>query len=69
MDEQRIDATGTEWRIAITDADIRAAKKAWQAACEGEASLARTHQLHESYRGLVRLQAQQIAEEFRARLA
>lgn len=69
MDEQRIDATGTAWRIEITDADIRAAKKAWQAACEGDAPLARVRQLHESYRGIVQRQAQQIAEEFRARYA
>ncbi|WP_448631177.1 hypothetical protein [Cellulomonas soli] len=69
MDEQRIDAPGTDWRIDITDADIRDAKKAWKAACEGDASLARVEQLYESYRGLVQRQAQQIAEEFRARFA
>lgn len=55
----------TNFRIDITDGDVRAAKRAWQAARDEDPSAARTAQLHASYRRVVSGQAQQIADDFR----
>jgi len=55
-----------EYRIDVTNADIRAAKQAWLGARDGAESAVRVEQLRWSYGRLVRTQAQQIAEEFRA---
>lgn len=55
----------TNFRIDITDGDVRAAKRAWQAARDADPSAARTALLHESYRRVVSGQAQQIADDFR----
>ena len=55
----------TNVRIDITDADVRAAKRAWQDARDEDPSAARTALLRESYRRVVSGQAQQIADDFR----
>lgn len=55
------------WRIDVTDADIRLAKRAWIAARDGDAPTTRTDQLYDDLRMLVHTQAQQIADDFRAR--
>jgi uncharacterized protein YecT (DUF1311 family) len=59
--------TEDPWRIEVTDADIRAAKRAWIAARDGDATDARVDRLYDDLRRLVHAQAQQIAAEFRAR--
>jgi len=56
-----------ELRIEVTNDDIRAAKCAWLAARDGDDPEVRVEQLSRGYEQLVRAQAQQIAEEFRAR--
>lgn len=57
------------WRIDVTDNDIRIAKRAWIAARDGDASEPVVDRLHEDLRMLVSAQAQQIADDFRARRA
>lgn len=52
--------------VRVTDADVHAARDAWWRAQNVEPDARRTAQLYESYRSIVRAQAQQIAEEFRA---
>ncbi|HEY0189374.1 MAG TPA: hypothetical protein VGC67_17960 [Cellulomonas sp.] len=59
--------TEDPWRIDVTDADIRAAKRALIAAREGDATDAEVDHLHDDLRLLVSAQAQQIADDFRAR--
>lgn len=53
-------------RVVVLNSDIHAAKLAWLAARDGDASEVRVEQLRWSYGRLVNAQAQQIAEEFRA---
>ena len=57
-----------DWRLTITDAEIRTAKHEWLAARDGDVYVApeRVAILFEYYRALISLQAQQIADEFRA---
>jgi len=55
-------------RIEVTNADIRVAKSAWLVALDTEATPERVEQLHRGYETLIRAQAQQMAEEFRARI-
>ncbi len=56
-----------EWRIAVTDADIRAAKREWVAARDGAATDAEVARRYEVLRLLVHAQAQQLADDVRAR--
>lgn len=58
----------TDWRLHISDDEIRKAKYEWLAARDGddEVSAQRVANLFDYYRALIRLQAQEIAEEFRA---
>lgn len=66
-DDARVDLT-SEWRVDVTDDDIRAAKRAWMAARDsGDA--ARTEDLYRDYERLVRTQARQLAEDVRRRWA
>ncbi|GAA4627008.1 MULTISPECIES: hypothetical protein [Cellulomonas] len=58
-----------EWLVDVTDEDIRVARLAWMCARDRGATDLRITQLYESYRGLVMMQAQQIAEDFRYRHA
>ena len=57
-----------EWHLVISDDEIHAAKHSWLAARDGvtETSTERVAVLFEYYRTLISLQAQQIADEFRA---
>jgi uncharacterized protein YecT (DUF1311 family) len=57
------------WRIEVTDSDIRVAKRAWIAARDGDAPEAAVDRLYEDLRMLISAQAQQIADDFRARRA
>ncbi len=52
--------------IRVTDGDVHAARDAWARAQCAHPGSTRARTLHESYRLIVRTQAQQIAEEFRA---
>ena len=59
----------TTWRVDVTDDDIRGAKRAWVDARErGDADDAVAARF-DTYRQLVSGQAQQIADDFRARRA
>lgn len=51
--------------VRVTDADVRAAKRAWRAAAEECAGSPRERVLHESFLRIVQTQAQQTALEFR----
>ncbi len=55
------------WRIDVTDADVRAAKRAWIAARDGDATDARVERRYDDLRDLIHTQAQQLAEDVRAR--
>ncbi|HEY3436829.1 MAG TPA: hypothetical protein VGK35_03985 [Actinotalea sp.] len=60
----------TDWRIDVTDADIRAARIAWEKARDSRADAARVALLRADLERLWRAQAKQIALEFqRARFA
>ena len=55
-----------EFRVEISDGDVRCAKWAWLAARDASApSGDRVQRLFEEYESLVRAQAQQIADDFR----
>ncbi len=55
-----------DFRVEISDADVRLAKRAWLAARDVCAvSEDRVQRLFDEYEMLVRAQAQQIAEDFR----
>lgn len=58
-----------DWRLFISDTEIHAAKYEWLAARDGDDDVApeRVAILFEYYRALMSLQAQQLADEFRAR--
>lgn len=58
-----------DWRVIVTDADIRAVKREWVAARDGDATDARVDRLYDDLRMLIHAQAQQIADEVRARTA
>lgn len=58
--------TDDPWLIHVTNADIRAARHAWDAARDRGDDPARVAELLASYWRLVSTQAQQIADEFRA---
>ena len=68
MDRDDDPTTALDWRLQISDAEIRAAKHEWLAARDGDDEVAPEWVaiLFEYYRALIRLQAQQIADEFRA---
>ncbi len=55
------------WRIDVSDADVRAAKRAWIEARDGDATDARVERLYDDLRDLIHTQAQQFAEDVRAR--
>ena len=55
-----------EFRIDISDSDIREAKVAWLTAWESDVTNVRVSTLYEEYASLVRARAQQLAEDFRA---
>ncbi len=57
------------WRVDVTDADIRDAKRAWLAARDGDAADAEVDRRYDQLRMLVHGQAQQLAEDVRARAA
>jgi hypothetical protein len=57
------------WRIDVTDADIRAAKRVWIAARDSDATDAEVDRRYDDLRLLVHAQAQQIADDVRARAA
>ena len=55
-------------RVDVTDEDIRASRRLWLAAQDDDdVSADRTDQLHDDLRRLIHAQAQQLAEEFRAK--
>lgn len=57
-------------RVDITDADIRYARRLWRDALDDDTvPVATVDRLHEDLRWLVHGQAQQIADDFRARRA
>ena len=53
--------------VEITNADVAAARRAWQRAVAGGASEARTCLLYDDLRRVISAQAQQMADEFRLR--
>jgi len=55
-----------EWRIDVTDADVRAAKREWVAARDGDATDAEVERRYGVLRMLVHAQAQQLADDVRA---
>jgi len=55
------------WRVDVTDADIRAAKRAWIVARDGDATDAEVDRRYDELRRLVSAQAQQLADLVRAR--
>jgi hypothetical protein len=57
------------WRIDVTDADIRAVKRLWIAARDSDAGDAEVDRRYDDLRLLVHAQAQQIADDVRARAA
>ncbi|HYQ76535.1 hypothetical protein [Cellulomonas sp.] len=57
------------WRVEVTDADIRAAKRAWIATRDSDATDAEVDRHYDDLRRLVSAQAQQIADVVRARAA
>lgn len=57
------------WRIDVTDADIRVAKREWIAARDSDATDAEVDRRYELLRVLVHTQAQQIADAVRTRAA
>jgi len=57
------------WHIDVTDADIRAAKRVWIAARDGDATDAQVDRCYDDLRMLIHAQAQQLAESVRARTA
>lgn len=61
-----INADETAWRIDVTDADVRAAKRAWAAARRADPASARTAELYRGYERLVRTQARQLIERVRS---
>ncbi|QHT57330.1 hypothetical protein GXP71_15455 [Cellulomonas sp. H30R-01] len=58
-----------DMRIEVTNADVAAAKRAWARAVESGESAARTQLLYDSLRRVINAQAQQMAEDFRAKRA
>ncbi|WP_273653152.1 hypothetical protein [Cellulomonas fimi] len=58
-----------DMRIEVTNADVAAAKRAWSRAVESGESDARTQVLYDSLRRVINAQAQQMAEDFRAKRA
>jgi len=56
-----------DWRVDITNADVRDAKQAWLAAHDGGAPEALVDLLYQDYLHLVSAQAQQFAEDLRRR--
>ena len=68
MDDVENDNARSEWTVDVTDEDIRAAKREWNSALdEPYPDNDRVARLYADYRQLVIGQAQQIAEDFRAR--
>ncbi|WP_315093850.1 hypothetical protein [uncultured Cellulomonas sp.] len=59
----------TVWRVEVTDDDIRAAKRAWLHASDHGTDNDEIARRYATYRQLVVGQAQQIADDFRARRA
>ncbi len=55
------------WEWTVTDAEIRNAKRDWLRARDGDAPSEEVGLAFEYFRMLIGAQAQQIAEEFRAR--
>jgi hypothetical protein len=56
----------TTWAWTVTDAELRAAKRAWLRARDDGAAAADVAMAFAYYRLLMGTQAQQIADEFRA---
>jgi len=56
-----------EDRVTVSDADIRAARLAWEASSAADPGSPRTTVLRDSYRRLVSAQAQQLADDVRRR--
>ncbi|WP_426595710.1 hypothetical protein ACPPVS_08880 [Cellulomonas sp. McL0617] len=62
------DSVNLAWTVDVTDDDIRAAKREWNRAQDApDADNDRIARLYDDYRRLVIAQAQQIADDFRAR--
>lgn len=58
---------GQDWRVDITDEEIRVARRLWLAAGDDDSiPVAYVARLHDDLRRLIHAQAQQIADEFRA---
>jgi len=58
-----------DMRIEVTNADVAAAKRAWTRAVESGESEVRTQVLYDSLRRVINAQAQQMADDFRAKRA
>ena len=66
MDDER---TGAAWRVVVTNGDVAAAKRAWLGARDGGAHQVTVEARFDLYRRLISAQAQQVADDFRARPA
>ncbi|MDC7122764.1 hypothetical protein OMK64_14610 [Cellulomonas fimi] len=58
-----------DMRVEVTNADVAAAKRAWQRAVDNGESEVRTRLLYDSLRRVINAQAQQMADDFRAKRA
>lgn len=58
-----------KWSLRVSGAEIRQAKRDWLAARDSDADVpnARVEMLFDYYRALIRIQAQQVADDFRSR--
>ena len=66
-EERSREAESSEWRVDVTNADLRAAKQQWLAAYDGGAPNALIDLLYQDYVHLISAQAQQLADELRQR--
>ena len=66
-EERSREVEGREWRVDVTNADVRTAKEQWLAAYEGGGPTSLIDLLYQDYVHLISAQAQQLADELRHR--
>ena len=66
-EERSRETESREWRVELTNADVRAAKEKWLAAYEGGGPNSLIDLLYQDYVHLISAQAQQLADELRRR--
>lgn len=68
MTDSDLGPDALEWRVDVTDDDVRAARRAWRAARAEDPGSARTAELHRSFERLVRTQARQLSERLQLQM-